>query len=145
MNLWQRKLLAFLHDPPSKPFQVAEHREVAETLIRNAGFDPAEASWFFDKVCDHTAAAADRVACPKAQAMKADWQAEAAAFKHPLGGGELNFEQKITAALAEDIATKAQPHDLPFDQLPTAKRDWARFFCHWRLWPQDAAQRDPRL
>jgi len=37
MNLWQRKLLAYLHDPPGKPFNIVEHREMAETLIRNAG------------------------------------------------------------------------------------------------------------
>jgi CRISPR-associated protein Cmr2 len=145
MNIWQRKLLAFLHDPPSKPFQVAEHREVADTLIRNAGFDPAEAAWFFDKVCDHTVAAADRLVCPKARAMKADWQAEAAAFKHPLGGGALHFDQKITAALAEDITTKAQPHALLYGRLSADKRDWARFFCHWRLWPREAARHDPHL
>ena len=49
---WKNKPFAFLHDPPSKPFNVAEYREAADTLIRNAGFDPAEASCFFDKVCD---------------------------------------------------------------------------------------------
>jgi len=146
-DLWKRKLLAYLHDPPSKPFNVAEHREVADTLVRNAfpEMAPADAAWFFDKVCDHTAAAADRVVCPKARAMRAGWQAEAATFKHPLGGGELHFEQKITATLAEDIATQAQPYSLPYDRLPAAQQAWARFFCHWRLWPQRASQRDPRL
>lgn len=147
MTDWKRKLLAFLHDPPSKPFQVAEHREVAESLVRNAfpEMDVNEASWFFNKVCDHTAAAADRVICPKASAMKADWREEAAAFKHPLGGGELRFERKITAAVAEEIVLKKQPHNLPYDRLAEEKREWARFFCHWRFWPKWCAEESPHL
>src|SRR5688572_10307794 len=96
MNLWKRKLLAYLHDPPSKPFNIAEHREVAWSLILAAFPDisKADAEWFFDKVCDHTAAAADRVICPKSTAMKVGWDAMSS-FKHPLGGGELRFEQPI--------------------------------------------------
>ena len=27
MNLWRRKLLAFLHDPPHKPFRIAGHED----------------------------------------------------------------------------------------------------------------------
>jgi len=142
MTDWKQKLLAFLHDPPTKPFNVADHRELAESLIRNAGLDPAEAAWFFAKVCDHTAAAADRAVCP---AMKADWQAEAVAFNHPLGGGALHFEPRITADQAETMVAAAQPHVLPYDQLPADQRDWARFFCHWRLWPEWCAKKDPRL
>src|ERR1051325_903313 len=147
MNLWQYKLLAFLHDPPSKPFQVAEHREVAQTLVRNAfpDMDPVQAASFFARVCDHTAAAADRVVCPKARAMKAEWQAEAATFNHPLGGGRLRFKNRITAQMAEEIVTKTQPHNLPYDGLPDNKRDWARFFCHWRLWPQECAKQNHEL
>ena len=91
MNLWERKLLAFLHDPPSKPFNVAEHRQIAAQLIKQAGFEDLQlAAAFFDKVCDHTAAAADRVGCPKSSAMHAEWQRHEA-FKHPLGGGLLEF------------------------------------------------------
>src|SRR3989442_633375 len=86
MNLWQRKLLAYLHDPPGKPFNIEEHREMAETLIRNAGFDPADVRWFFGKVCDHTAAAADRVVCPRSSVLHADFKGDAGSpFHHPLG------------------------------------------------------------
>ena len=65
MTDWKNKLLAYLHDPPSKPFNIGEHRAIAKDLIIAAGLDPAEAELFFAKVCDHTAAAADRVVCPK--------------------------------------------------------------------------------
>ncbi|MCX7886855.1 MAG: hypothetical protein N3B01_06335, partial [Verrucomicrobiae bacterium] len=111
MNLWQRKLLAYLHDPPSKAFNIAEHRALAETLIRQAGFDPAQVEWFFDKICDHTAAAADRVVCPKSSALKAGWDAMSV-FKHPRGGGELKFDQPINPADAESKVAAKQPHAL---------------------------------
>jgi CRISPR-associated protein Cmr2 len=156
MNLWERKLLAFLHDPPSKPFNVAEHRQIAAQLIKQAGFEDLQlAAAFFDKVCDHTAAAADRVGCPKSSAMHADWQRHEA-FKHPLGAGLLSFERVITAAEAEQVVEAEQPQASEFDltkvvDLKHAKDaarpgpDWARFFLHWRLWSERCAKRAPSL
>lgn len=146
MNLWQRKLLAYLHDPPSKPFNIAEHRVMAETLIRNAGFEPADVAWFFDKVCDHTAAAADRIICPKSTALKAGWDAMSA-FKHPLGGGELRFEQPIVATEAEAQVAALQPHGCEWSRVSTVaeKQEWAKFFVHWRLWQQRCAEAHPSL
>jgi CRISPR-associated protein Cas10/Cmr2 subtype III-B len=142
-NFWKHKLAAYLHDPPSKPFNIAEHWAMAETLIRNAGFEPADVAWFFDKVCDHTAAAADRVICPKSSVLKAEWN-ESASFKHPLGGGELHFEQPIRHAEAEKQVAALQPHNCAWDQFGD-QRDWAKFFVHWRLWRQRCAEEDPRL
>ena len=146
MNLWQRKLLAYLHDPPSKPFNVAEHRKMAETLIRNAGFEPADVAWFFDKVCDHTAAAADRVVCPKSSALRAEWN-ESTAFKHPMGGGELHFEQPIKHTEAETQVAAQQPHGYDWSKVSTEQegQDWAKFFIHWRLWRQFCAEKHPSL
>ncbi len=143
MNLWQRKLLAYLHDPPSKPFNIVEHRAMAESLIRNAGFEPADVAWFFDKVCDHTAAAADRVICPKSSQLRAEWN-ESAAFKHPLGGGELHFEQPIRHAEAEAQVAKLQPQNCGWEKLGE-RQDWAKFFVHWRLWRQRCAEKHPSL
>ncbi len=146
MNIWQRKLLAFLHDPPSKPFNIAEHWAMAEALIRNAGFQPADVAWFFDKVCDHTAAAADRVICPKSAVLKAEWN-ESAAFKHPLGGGELHFEQPIRHAEAETQVAALQPHTCDWSKVASdaEQQDWAKFFVHWRLWRQRCAEGHPSL
>jgi hypothetical protein len=145
MNIWQRKLLAFLHDPPSKPFNIVEHRAVAEPLIRNAGFDdPNAVAWFFDKVCDHTAAAADRVVCPKSSDLKAGWD-KMSVFKHPLGGGELRFEQPIDPVTAEKQVGDQQPHHADLGKLPEDQRDWAKFFLHWRLWRQRCAEKHPSL
>ncbi len=146
MNAWQRKLLAFLHDPPSKPFNIVEHRAMADSLIRNAGFDPADVAWFFDKVCDHTAAAADRVTCPKSTALTAGWD-KMSAFKHPLGGGELIFDQPINPADAEAQVDAKQPHGCDWSRVSTEadRQDWARFFIHWRLWRQFCSEAHPSL
>ncbi|MGO9245597.1 MAG: type III-B CRISPR-associated protein Cas10/Cmr2 [Verrucomicrobiia bacterium] len=146
MNLWQCKLLAYLHDPPSKPFNITEHRQMAETQIRNAGFEPGDVAWFFDKVCDHTAAAADRVICPKSSKVRAEWN-EFSSFMHPLGGGELHFEQPIVATVAERNVAALQPHAFDWKKVATdeERRDWARFFLHWRLWPQLCAEKHPSL
>jgi len=142
---WKSKLLAFLHDPPSKPFNVAEHRQIAAKLIEQAGFkDLQMAAAFFDKVCDHTAAAADRVVCPKSSAMHAEWHCHEA-FKHPLGGGTLSFQDSLTAARAEELVTQAQTKLGLCEKMPDSQQDWARFFLHWRLWPRYCAEAHPSL
>src|SRR4051812_7767672 len=35
MDFWEKKLAAFLPDPPPKPLSIQEHREVAESLLLN--------------------------------------------------------------------------------------------------------------
>jgi len=148
MNLWNRKLLAYLHDPPSKPFNVVEHRAIAWSLIEAAfpGISRGDAEWFFDKVCDHTAAAADRVVCPKPSALRAEFKGDAnSPFHHPLGGGKLIFENAVPSAeFAEGIVQQAQAFVTNVDALPAAQQDRARFFLHWRLWPQKTAEQDGR-
>ncbi len=152
-EFWKRKLLAFLHDPPCKPFNIKEHGEIAKSMIRNAGFDPDEYRWFFDRICDHTAAAADRIVCPKSRALKVDWN-EHAAFKHPLGGGSLVFERPIQPELAEEFVAAGQPHDYCWPEVSYTEGnegnslhgpDWAKFFIHWRLWYQACVERHPSL
>lgn len=145
MTDWKKKLLAYLHDPPCKPFNIHEHRAIARNLIVAAGLDPDEAEWFFAKVCDHTAAAADRVVCPRWSAMHAEWSLHRA-FKHPLGGGALTFaEDALTPEQAEAKVAQAQERLNRWQQLPAERQDWGRFFLHWRLWPQYCAEIHPSL
>jgi len=146
MNLWQRKLLAYLHDPPSKPFNIRNHGEVADTLIRAAGFDdPTQVRWFFDKVCDHTAAAADRLAFPKPKPgglMCEFTGGPESPFHHPLGGGQLVFEAPLAPVQAEVMIANAQPGYLEATQAAWVDPNqlWrSRFFLHWRMWRQSAA------
>jgi CRISPR-associated protein Cmr2 len=144
MNLWQRKLLALLYDPPTKPFNIREHGEVAESLLRAAGFeDPARVRWFFDKVCDHTAA--DRLAFPKPKPGGLVCQFTGgpdSPFHHPLGGGTREFRNPLSPEQAETLIANAQPGYLQPTRAAWSDDDalWrARFFLHWRLWRQAAA------
>jgi CRISPR-associated protein Cmr2 len=111
MTDWKRKLAAYLHDPPSKPFNLKEHHEIAETLLRELDMEPEELRWFFDKVCDHTAAAADRLAFPRSTLLRAEFRGEAETpFHHPLGGGTYAFENPAPSpTFAEENVHKALP------------------------------------
>ncbi|CAB4243086.1 conserved protein of unknown function [Methylacidimicrobium sp. AP8] len=110
MNFWQRKLLASLHDPPSKPFNLREHEEIARSLLNSAGFDPERDRWFFDRICDHVAAAADRVLFPKPALLRSQFRGDLdSPFRHPLGGGEMVFENPISPDAAEAKIAECQP------------------------------------
>ena len=68
---WKRKLLALLHDPPSKAVELHSHEQHAEILLRQAGFTDEEARRFgheFAKPSDWTASATDRLPFPSGQA-----------------------------------------------------------------------------
>ncbi|VVM07909.1 hypothetical protein MAMC_01881 [Methylacidimicrobium cyclopophantes] len=155
MNFWQRKLLAQLHDPPTKPFNIQQHGEIAEAIIRASGFDPGQIRWFFDRICDHVAAAADRILFPKPSVLRAEFRGDSdSPFLHPLGDGRLVFGDPIDPISAEEKVGACQPvHyaidrvvDRAFDGFPKrVGRDWANFFLHWRLWPSFAAEAHPGL
>ena len=51
MNLWQRKLLAFLHDPPHKPRAVAPHKDQRQSFLNRFALKP-EAFKEFDRSND---------------------------------------------------------------------------------------------
>lgn len=64
---WKNKLLALLHDPPSKAFNIPDHESLALTLLRQAGFSEEEAERF-SRQADWDASAADRMPFPASQA-----------------------------------------------------------------------------
>jgi CRISPR-associated protein Cmr2 len=154
MDLWQRKLLAYLHDPPSKAFNLKQHHEIAESLLRELDFSPDDVRWFFDRVCDHTAAAADRVAFPKPGKLSAAFRGDGESpFRHPLGGGvgggEYCFASPVPdAAFAErTVATalkRVKPAVWPAG-WSEEKCHQALFFLVWRFWPEYAAAEDGRV
>ncbi|MBI4657944.1 MAG: hypothetical protein HY735_03685 [Verrucomicrobia bacterium] len=50
MNLWQRKLLAFLHDPPSKCAHLATHDQPIERAMQTGGFAKQESRVFANAI-----------------------------------------------------------------------------------------------
>jgi len=61
---WKRKLAAFLHDPPHKPFRIAGHEEARKSFCLEAGLDEESLKSLFERPADHKAAAADRMIFP---------------------------------------------------------------------------------
>lgn len=133
MNIWKRKLIAFLHDPPEKSYDYSKrHEQRADIYARALGFD--EAQWP-SKNPDWTASAADRFVFPKGgNNVSLGGGVE---FRHPLSGkiSGLSFPDQATAETC--IA----------DTLPSFKdlEDPDKFWLIWRLWMEYAAEhRDNR-
>lgn len=155
MNFWKRKLAAYLHDPPSKALDIPSHGERSESAFRQAGFIDRDVG-DYDRPADHTAAAADRLPFPASRpsGLQCAFDGIRNSFLHPLGhpGGEplrLPFHAEF-ASVAQGFEGEGsvQPA-LSVDSLQrftTEDEAWrARFFAHWRLWPEHCARHDYRL
>jgi len=133
---WKAKLLAFLHDPPHKPFRIAGNENQRASALIACGLDVEEMRQW-QKQPDWTAAAADRLIFPDPAAsnVHTDWRDENLAFIHPLAGTRLEPRYlPSTADVAEDwvnctmkgIADAGHSHQ-------------ANFIRIWRLWRDHAA------
>ena len=146
MNIWKTKLLAYLHDPPSKCGGLGAHMENAANLMRAAGFSDEEIN-AYNRPADHTASAADRLPFPNSRAsgLSCAFDGVRARFHHPLGGGELRFPKEFATA---ELAFETDQTIQPVCDVSTLSDDeqWrARFFAHWRLYPRNARERDHRF
>lgn len=138
MNLWQRKLLAFLHDPPHKPFQIAGHEDQRASFLRLLDLSVEEQHAEFERVDDWNAAAADRLIFPdpKSSQVRTDWRLADQEFRHPLGGGRLTPESfPSTSQVAESWVTEALSGIGQYSADPRCK-----FIAAWRLWPERCAR-----
>jgi len=155
MNFWKRKLAAFLHDPPSKALDIPTHGERSESAFRQAGFTDRDVGEY-DRPADHTAAAADRLPFPasKASALQCAFDGIRNGFIHPLGqtSGEplrLPFHAEF-ASVAQGFEGEGSVQPAlsaeSIQRFKTEDEAWrARFFAHWRLWPEHCARHDYRL
>ena len=113
---WKHKLLALLHDPPAKALDIQGHVEMAQTLLRQAGFSDEETAKF-SKPSDWAASAADRLPFPSSQAsgLKCAFDGVVNRFHHPLGGinqgDPLEFHIGTPFATADLASTVAQEID----------------------------------
>lgn len=144
---WRHKLLAFLHDPPTKPLDIVAHTQVRETLIRQAGLEIGDMA-DFEKHADWIAAGADRFPFPdhKKSGLKSAFTGGTdSPFRHPLGMSDFDgFTPLFPSAYeAEDIIQTVQK-GIHLESIPEPDRAWANFFLHWRRWPVEAAFQDSR-
>jgi CRISPR-associated protein Cmr2 len=151
---WKRKLAAYLHDPPSKCLDIWTHAERSREAMSRAGFSENEIGKYA-KDADHTAAAADRFPFPQSRSanLSCHFDGVRNGFIHPLAGvgddGDrvLRFHSELKHISGiEGDGSEVQPcwqtdKTLFKDEAEAWK---ARFFLHWRLWPQLAAEKEYR-
>ncbi len=140
MDFWKRKLLAFLHDPPDKCFDLGAHEDIAASHLKAAALDynnmpPKEQAEFqqIKRLTDHFAAAADRFIFPRGKCATTFTGQTGETFKHPFSAGEFilpkNFlEHRPALSAALQTALGAITSDDPRRQ----------FFLHWRRWLDNA-------
>jgi len=140
---WKRKLLAFLHDPPEKALDVPEHTKRRESHVNRAmEGEMVQFGWFFDRICDHTAAAADRFCFPRFPHGAASFDPSSGApFHHPLGSsagssGGLTFDGKCPSADHASEMLRAAQERLGLD----GKSFEDRFWLHWRFWQEEVSE-----
>ncbi|MBP7948958.1 MAG: type III-B CRISPR-associated protein Cas10/Cmr2 [Verrucomicrobiales bacterium] len=138
---WKRKLAAFLHDPPHKPYRIAGHEDARESFWHEAHLSKDEFLRLIHRPDDHLAAAADRMIFPdwKKSGVRTDWKTDAdCAFHHPLGGGKLvPKEFPRTAEAAEGMIAQSLQGVGIADDMPDAQRWWRL----WREWPENCARK----
>lgn len=138
MTDWKNKLLAFLHDPPHKPFQIAGHEDQRASFLRLLNLSVDELRAEFQRGDDWNAAAADRLIFPdpKPSRVRTDWQLADLEFRHPLGGGRLTPRSfPSTGHVAESWVTEALSGVAQRSADPRSK-----FVSAWRLWPERCAR-----
>ena len=139
MNLWQRKLLAFLHDPPEKAYNYGPlHQKQAQRYLERI----LGAGRWTDHQPDWAAAAADRFIFPTTKRLEGDrWVdtgapglSEGVKFVHPLTG--------TLAFTANDFPDENTANDIISAVLPSfgegndkVQQDAAlQFWLLWRAW-----------
>jgi CRISPR-associated protein Cmr2 len=137
MTDWKKKLIAFLHDPPHKPFDIKGHEYNRGPLLRHLGLTEEDIrAW--EKSSDWLAAAADRFPFPRANALRVDWLEDTdCEFRHPLGAGTLRPKTvpRPRSATGETWIEKA------LHGIETEEASWrAKFIRVWRLWPERSAR-----
>lgn len=153
---FRRMVLAYLHDPPHKVLDLAEHEEFAGSFIRAVWVDRPEGSedlrvegmveggnlYPWETTPDHAAAAADRVIFPnrsvRAGGCFAAPDSHKGIVKHPLGAGEREVLCPATAARAAE--------ELQGSFGGIKAESWREFFfLLWRRWREESAAIDPAL
>ncbi len=145
---WKHKLLAFLHDPPSKVLDLSRHGEQSGAAMIRAGFTEEEIR-DYNRPADHTAAAADRFPFPGSQSsgMRCHFDGVRAGFHHPLNGtARLKFHRELKDVAGIEGEGDIQPVIARWPEDWDENTLWrARFFAHWRLWPRFAVDHDYRF
>lgn len=122
-ELWKRKLMAFLHDPPEKAYDFTK-QHIVRARAHMQSFNLGE---WQEKNPDWTASAADRFVLPHGGIVSE----KNVSFKHPCSGNvaDLSFPDQGNA---ERFVGDSRPNFVEVDDLTC-------FWLVWRLWMEYAA------
>lgn len=138
MNIWKRKLAAFLHDPPHKPARIQSHEDERALFLKRFGLTNEDMT-AFEQSNDWQAAAADRLIFPNPahSGLRVDWGENWLEFQHPLGGTSLTPSSfPVSAAALDEMLTSA------LDSVRPDANAWRqKYLLAWRLWPERTARR----
>ncbi|HPY31641.1 MAG TPA: type III-B CRISPR-associated protein Cas10/Cmr2 [Verrucomicrobiota bacterium] len=139
---WKDKLLAYLHDPPHKPFRIAGHEDARGPLLRHLGLSEDDIKQWeqgrHKANPDWQAAAADRFPFPTAGTLFVDWKLHGEMeFRHPLTGDRfLPMTQPRQHSAVGESWVEQVLHGIPTDDAGWKQK----FFRVWRLWPERCAR-----
>ena len=141
-TFWKRKLAAYLHDPPHKQFDIKNHDQSREVVLRHMGMSVEDMrAWW--KSPDWWASAADRYPFPSASQLYVDWSHHGHhEFHHPLAGTRFSAKEKPRAdSQVGEKWLEDSLHGLDFDGAD----ERAKLFRLWRLWAERAAREKNEL
>ena len=142
-EFWKRKLMAYLHDPPDKCFDIRNHEDNAWKFCIKAGMTEDDKGIFKGiKDADWTASAIDRFTFPKGECSSAFTGLHGETFKHPLSGVEYEIEKLITAQLAQEILNDAIGGIKTQENISENEQWKQKFFLYWRRWLDEALKCD---
>ncbi|MFP3869621.1 MAG: type III-B CRISPR-associated protein Cas10/Cmr2 [Syntrophobacteria bacterium] len=148
MDRWEKKIAAFLHDPPTKPLDVRRHKAVASRLLEVWNLTRSEE----EAKADTEAAAADRPGVPGyEEGCSIDFSAEPE-ITHPLSQARLRLvlerfdtaeiEEQVLQALKDfqplgDNPNKAKFLFVSHGLMEQLSRSWGPFRAVWPRIPAD--------
>ena len=137
-DFWKRKLMAYLHDPPHKPYGIVKHEETIKSNL-NIFALTCEDFVEFEHRSDAVAAAADRFCFPNPRKLfenhklRTDWKSEGLPFIHPFCGSELKpHSHPVTRDVAEDWMSCALLRTIKDQDC-----SFNNFLKTWRLWERN--------
>lgn len=136
---WKKKLKAFLHDPPVKCLDLANHEEIARQFMRSIGFTDEEWTDPAVRQSDILAASADRFPFPKPSCCtsKFDFSSHNP-FRHPFCESSFASEPLSSELAEQELQSSIY---IVGENLSWKKR----FFLYWRRWADEASKQDSRL
>ncbi len=140
-NRWTQKIAALLHDPPDKPFAIAEHGErAAELQFIALGRPATPEERRRSEGADRIASAADRVDFP--QGSEAYWHQGKAILTHPLAGRGLDLGRLADVNSSGTHEAARRVVGKLVQKEPDPQR---RFLRLWRHLPDALAEEFPRV